>query len=218
MNTYVWYESAIINIRYAAAQARLLCTLNYDFNNDCFADLQGFALFFGKNHPIVANDCSNLGKLLLMVNRKNEVEQYFLHALRINEKNFGDDHHSVAVQCGNLAALYRDANRLLDAEVFLVRQLEILLIKQESSSTIAMILWVLADIYHKVQRLEDAKLNYEKAIDVYKRIFSASGVQYEHWNRIVTNYCALLLDTGLDENKVLTILGTIAPDLLNNEK
>ena len=60
---------------------------------------------YGRDHPDVATDLNNLGRLLQDTNRLAEAEPLMSRALAIFEASFGPDHPSTAIARDNLVAL-----------------------------------------------------------------------------------------------------------------
>jgi tetratricopeptide (TPR) repeat protein len=71
---------------------------------------------FGRDHPDVARDRSNLAGLLHDTNRLGEAERLYRRALAIDEHCYGPDHPKVATDVNNLASLLQDTSRQNEAE------------------------------------------------------------------------------------------------------
>ena len=59
---------------------------------------------FGLNHPDVARDVNNLGKVLYQLKEFDTAKQCFNRALKIDEKVFEPDHPKVITIKNNLTA------------------------------------------------------------------------------------------------------------------
>ena len=66
---------------------------------------------YGKDHPDVAIDLSNLAQLLMATNRLSEAEPLMRRALAMGEASYGEDHPDIAIRLNNLAALLQATNR-----------------------------------------------------------------------------------------------------------
>ncbi|MBW1811904.1 MAG: tetratricopeptide repeat protein [Deltaproteobacteria bacterium] len=69
----------------------------------------------GKNHPDVAIDLIDLGRMLELVGRYKEAEAAYQRALKIDQAYFGAKHHRVGEAIQDLARLSYTAGRYFDA-------------------------------------------------------------------------------------------------------
>jgi hypothetical protein len=88
---------------------------------------------YGKDHPDVATDLSNLATLLQATNRLGEAEPLTRRALAITEASLGKDHPNVAIRLNNLAMLLHATNRPGEAEPLMRRMLAIFLAFQRDT-------------------------------------------------------------------------------------
>lgn len=127
---------------------------------------------FGKDHPNVARDLSNLGALYHDTNRLDLAEPLMEQALVISEARFGKDHPDVARDLNNLAQLYKTTNRLDLAEPLMKRALAI----DEASlgkdhPDVATVLSNLAQLYKATNRLDLAEPLMERALAIDEASF-----------------------------------------------
>lgn len=76
---------------------------------------------YGEDHPTVAGDLADLGRLMIASCRVEEAEDLLRKALAIDESCFGKDHPMIARRLADLAEVMRIAGRRSDAEELLQR-------------------------------------------------------------------------------------------------
>jgi tetratricopeptide (TPR) repeat protein len=149
---------------------------------------------FGKDHPAVATDLSNLAQLLHATNRLAEAEPLMRRALAIYEQSFGEDHPNVAVGLNDLAQLLQDTNRLAEAEPLMRR---VLAIGEQSFGKdhpkVAFRLNNLARLLHATNRLSEAEPLMRRALAIDEQSF---GKDHPNVARGLNNLAQLLRDTN----------------------
>ncbi|MBE9581521.1 MAG: tetratricopeptide repeat protein [Proteobacteria bacterium] len=120
---------------------------------------------FGRNHPTVARDLSDLASLLMTTNRFADAESLMRRALLIFESNLGREHPHVATQLNNLATVLLLSNRFADAESLMRRAL---LIDEQhfgrNHPTVARDLNTLSLLLKATNRLTEAEPLYRRAL------------------------------------------------------
>jgi tetratricopeptide (TPR) repeat protein len=80
---------------------------------------------YGEDHPTVAGDFADLGRLMIAFCREEEAEEFLRKALAIDESFFGNDHPIIARRLADLAEVMRIIGRRSDAEKLLQRGIRI---------------------------------------------------------------------------------------------
>lgn len=80
---------------------------------------------FGDQHPEVASMLSNLGAILLVLDRGAEAEEVLRECVARTEANFGADHPLLANPLQNLSAVYQRSGRLTLAAETVARELQL---------------------------------------------------------------------------------------------
>jgi hypothetical protein len=149
---------------------------------------------FGKNHPIVAGDLSDLAQLLQATNRLEEAEPLMRRALQIGEQSFPENHPDVARDLNNLAHLLKETNRLSEAEPLMRRALQI--DEQsfgENHPDVARDLSNFAQLLKVTNRLAEAEPLMRRALQIDEQKF---GINHPHVARRLNNLAQLLDETN----------------------
>lgn len=80
---------------------------------------------YGEDHPTVAGDFAELGRLMITFRRAEEAEDFLRKALAIDESCFGKEHPIIARHLADLAEVMRIVGRRSDAEELLQRGIRI---------------------------------------------------------------------------------------------
>ncbi len=165
---------------------------------------------FGKDHPTVAIDLSNLAQLLQATNRLGEAEPLMRRALAITEASFGKDHPAVAISLNNLALLLRATNRLVEAEPLMRRALAI----TEASlgkdhPDVATRLNNLARLLQTTERLDEAEPPMRRALAILLAFQRDTGHAHPHRDAAIGNYTGLLAAMGQSEAQVAAAIAAL---------
>jgi len=128
---------------------------------------------FGPEHPRLATNLGNLGRLYVRNNQFERAELVQKRALSIREKSLGFDHPDIAVSLNNLADLYSSQGKHAEAEELFKRSLNILEKAHEPDHpSLAMIFDNLAGNYAVQNR-------YDEALDAVRKstLISARGIE-----------------------------------------
>jgi hypothetical protein len=149
---------------------------------------------YGKEHPEVARDLSNLAALLQATNRLSEAEPLMRRALAIDEANYGKEHPRVATDLNNLAALLQATNRLSEAVPLMRRALAI---DQASYGlehpNVAIRLNNLAQLLQATNRLSEAEPLVRRALAIDEASY---GKEHPDVARDLSNLAGLLKATS----------------------
>lgn len=132
--------------------------------------LQIDEMAFGPEHPSVALDASNLGRVLHELGNTVEAKAALEHALNINEAIYGPDHPEVAADVSTLAQVMQDSGDLKGARKAYQRALQI----RESAYgpehiSLVPLLGSLAGVQQYLGDLDGTRKAYERALRITEK-------------------------------------------------
>ena len=133
----------------------------------------------GAEHPVAATDINHLGLVLHDLGDLDGAHAAFERALAIDEAALGHDHPSVARDANNLAGVLRDMGDGFSAREALDWSLSIYMkTLGPDHPDVAMIVLLLADVYARSERGEEAekRRKIEELVSRVKTKFGADGM------------------------------------------
>ena len=145
-------------------------------------------------HSDLGTMLNNVALILRKSGRQKAAEPYYLHALKIYEKQLGPNQADVASVLNNLAVFYTNERRYSEAEKIHLRALDIReKLYPATHPDIAQSKCNLAVVYH-------SRGDYAKAAELYRASLKsweeASGKPSEDYEVVASNYADLLRSLG----------------------
>jgi len=144
-----------------------------------YKDILKFKLnHYGDFHPEVAESYNNIAELYRKIGENDfeEVESFYLKAIKIIKFYFGETHDLLANKYNNIGELYRENNQFNDALTKYKKALSIYesSFGTEEHATIATVYNNMALAYQELGNTIQAFKYHNKALDIRKKIFESN--------------------------------------------